>query len=308
MAAAIAIVISELLVQTLITAASISAGGAVALAAAANADATATADGSAVGGSVGIGAGVALVLSRVVNQATVPAGLTVSAGSLVVSATVAEQDGDDVSTVTATATSGAGGDVGIAGSVAIAIIDHDTLAAIAGLVQLSGGDVAVTAASAIDATVKALPGTDGATGESFGLGVSFALVILDDETLAHLAGTGRITGAGGVSLAATARTTAATEARMGAAATGDSGVAVTPAIAITLSNVTTRARIDAGADGLITLAGDLALRATQNATATSDAGATAAAGAAAVGVALALTIGQHAATVTLGRSIAAGAG
>ncbi|QTV78939.1 hypothetical protein KAE78_06970 [Microbacterium sp. NIBRBAC000506063] len=305
-AAAVGIVVSTVLARTIITsdADEITAGTTVRLAAAGNADAASAADGSATGGSAAIGAGVAVTLSRLATEATVPAHLTVEAHDVEIAAVVAADGDDDTSTISARSASGAAADVGIAGSVAIAIVDHDTTAALHGTVRLTGGDLTLTAASAVKTTVTALPAGDGVTGDSVGIGVSFALAILDDATTALIADGAQVLGARDITLDASAVTEVTTEARMGAASGAD-GVAVTPAVAITLSNAVTTAEIGIATD-VLTLSGSLRLNSTQRSLAASTAGATAVAGSAAVGFGLALTIAPHGAKSTLARNVNAG--
>ncbi|MBX3093015.1 MAG: hypothetical protein KF680_00510, partial [Cryobacterium sp.] len=306
-AAAIGVAISTVTVRTIITAnvSTIVAGGTVTLASAANADVSSGGDGSATdGGTAAIGAGVALSLSRVVNEAIIPGTLSVTANSLRLFATVADNGADQTATVTAAASAGAAGGVSVAGSVAIAIIDQDTLAAVYGTVLLTGGDLLITARSALESMVTALPGLDGASGDSVGIGIAFALTILDDDTQALIGNGVSVMGARDIVVSAAAETTATSEARMGAAATDSGGVAVTPAVAITLSNVSTSARIGTSTATLVVLR-DLVLTADQNASASAIAGASATAGQAAIGVGLALTIAPHGALATLARNATA---
>ena len=114
-----------------------------------------------------------------------PETLTVTAHDLVLSATVAVDRADDTATVSATASSGAAGGVSVAGSVALALVDQETLAAIRGTVVLTGGDASLTAASKVAATARALPdGVGDSASGSVGIGVSFAIVLLDDTVTA----------------------------------------------------------------------------------------------------------------------------
>ena len=115
-------------------------------------------------------------------------------------------------------------------------MNHTTRAGLDGTVSLTGGDATLTAASAVSSTVKALPAGAGVTDAGdFGFGASVALNLITDRTSAEIADGGTLTGGRDVTLAATATNAAVTEARMGAAG-GD--VALSPAVAVTLSNVT----------------------------------------------------------------------
>src|SRR5690606_34120207 len=128
-------------------------GGTVTLATSANTDAASVADGSATDGDkAAIGAAVALTISNVDNHAIVPHTLTITANALTVSATVTPKGTDVTSTVSAIASSGAAGGVAIAGSVAIAVVNQDTLAALYGTVLLSGGDAVLASASSVEST------------------------------------------------------------------------------------------------------------------------------------------------------------
>uniref|UniRef100_UPI0032217262 beta strand repeat-containing protein n=1 Tax=Microbacterium sp. TaxID=51671 RepID=UPI0032217262 len=305
-AAAIGITIATVRAETIITPAvtAIVAGTSVTLSAGANTDATSSADGSAAGsGSATIGAGVALTLANVTNRATVPATLTVTAHDLTVAALVQPDGADTTATFGAASTSGAGGGkISVAGSFALAVVNHTTLAAVYGTVILTGGDATLTATSAVASTVTALPVGEGvsASGDA-GIGASVALNLITDTTRAEIADGVSLTGARTVTLTATATDAATTEARMGAKG---GGVALAPAVAITISNVTTQTRLGTG---VLQLAGDLAMTATQTASAdTTAASITLDATDAAIGVALALTIANHGATSTLARNTTAG--
>ncbi|MGA7147550.1 MAG: hypothetical protein WBX17_03560, partial [Microbacterium sp.] len=325
-AAAIGIVVAEVHAESLILpeVAAITAGGQLRVESAANTDARSGGDGSSVssGGDANIGVGVALTLATTVNRSIVPATLSATAGDVVVSATVAA-DGDDVTgTYGATAASGAGGgNISVAGSVAIAIITTDTLATVLGTLALTSGDVAVAARSAIDGTVTALPhkaGDEDGDGEvegpggedfiggvstegDFGLGAAFVLVLDTHRTSALIGDDVVISGAQDVVVSAEATDAVTAEAKMGAKG---GGVAIAPAISIVLSTVTTTARIGTGS---LETSGDVWIRATQIASALNTTTAAAIAGTdAAVGISFALTIPNHDVVAELARTIDAG--
>src|SRR6185295_16359610 len=156
------------------------------------------ADGSAVtaeGGDAAIGVGVAINYARMLNTAVIPSTATIDAIGVTVSATMHSQH-----EFYARASSGAGGgDVGIAGSVAINIVNLQTLAVIPGgaTIDANGGNVSVSAASDSSTGTSALPaeapgdGTvSGVTGAgSVGVGASVAVSIMDDLTVAGIDGT-----------------------------------------------------------------------------------------------------------------------
>ena len=76
-----------------------------------------------VGVKVGTGVGVAVALNALdtLNQASIGAGSSITAGDLSLQATVTDLSGDLTPSFTATATSGAAGeDIGVAGSLALA--------------------------------------------------------------------------------------------------------------------------------------------------------------------------------------------
>src|SRR5690606_34843319 len=125
------------------------------------------------------------------NRAVLPAGVTVTAGSLAIAAS------GSPSTVTADATAGAGGgSVSVAGSVAIALVDRITEARLDGAAQLTGA-LTITAESELEVAVTALPALDGVSGESVGLGASVAVAVVDDATTAAI-GAGAAAGAASV--------------------------------------------------------------------------------------------------------------
>ncbi|MGO4276936.1 hypothetical protein AB4Z22_45095, partial [Paenibacillus sp. TAF58] len=133
-----------------------------------------------------IGAAVAVTLANATNQASLPAGDTVKAKSLTVSAGVTNNAGDQVSTDAATATSGAGASdakLSVAGSFALVIATQTTLAQVAGTVNLTAGALTVTATSALASTAKADPadGT-GVSAGTVGVGASVALDLVTDTT------------------------------------------------------------------------------------------------------------------------------
>ncbi len=283
----------------------LTAGGLVTLASSANTDAATSADGSASQGATAtIGAAVAITLANVTNQALLPAGDTVHAKALTVSATETVNGADVTSTYGAQATSGAGGGkISVAGSLGLAVINQTTTAEVAGTVVLTGGDATIVAASNAASTVKAEPTPGGVTATNVGVGASVALNLITDTTTATLDDGVSLTGAANVTMSATAADAAITEAKMGA--TGGK-VDIAPAVAVTLSNVTTTSRVGTlGAP--LSLTGSFTGSATQNASASSTAGAVVAGGTtAAIGVGVALTIANHTVTATTARSITAG--
>ena len=117
----------------------ITANGLLKLSSSNNTDGAALSDGSAVGSTttLGIGAGVSVNLVKSVNEASIGAGATVSANGVtleaLMTATPLSVGTDQTNTMDAEAKSGAGGTkVGLAGSLALNIIDTSSQALIKG--------------------------------------------------------------------------------------------------------------------------------------------------------------------------------
>ena len=264
--------------------------GAFSLTTTADTDATARADGSAVtaeGGDASIGVGVAVNYAKVINTIVVPSNAVISAHGVTISSTM-----HSVHEFASQASSGAGtGDVGIAGSIAINIVNLQTSAVIpAGAsVDAHGGDVSVAAASDSTTSTTALPaeGTTGVSGAgSVGVGASVAIAIMDDVTTAAIDGT--LTGGANLSVTATTTNGMFTDAKTGASA---AEVAVAPAISIVITNLTTRASLGTGAG--VDVTGNVVIRAEQTAQAIGRARGDTEGGDASIGVAFVLTIAHH---------------
>src|SRR5262249_15820860 len=125
--------------------------GALTLKTSANTDAKAKGDGSAsvTGGSgVTVGVGVAVNLANVVNEAGVQGGAVVTSTGFAADASETNVAGDTTNSFAAETTAGAsGGQVGVAGSVAIDIVNVDTTGGIrsGGIVNAGTGDVSLGA-------------------------------------------------------------------------------------------------------------------------------------------------------------------
>jgi len=160
--------------------------------------------------------------------------------------------------------------------------------------------VSIRAASDASTGTSALPEelTGGVSGAaSVGIGASVAVAIVDDTTTAELTGT--LNGGRNLVLYATTTHLETTTAKTGAAG---GKVAISPAVAIALSNITTTATVSTGNSLVIT--GSFSATADQTASAvTSAAGDAKDATTAAVGVALALTIANHRTEATLARNL-----
>ncbi|WP_299742259.1 leukotoxin LktA family filamentous adhesin [Devosia sp.] len=292
----------------------VSAGGALTVRAVGNADGKVTASGSAVStdgvpaSQVGIGAAVAV--NKVATATTARLGVaSYSAGAVTVEALkadVAALLANPASTATrtdtylASATSGAGGSkVGIAGSLGLNLIDTESSARIAAaaIVTITGaGAVSLKADNRSTATAEALPVETGATGGKVGVGVSAAINIIANRSIAELEDTAVLTGAGAVSLNANGNFTSVAEGKAGASG----GVSITPALGLNLIGNTTSARIGTGAT---MSAGSVAVSAVQQATTTTKAAAAATGATAAIGASLALALVNDTVSATTARSL-----
>ncbi len=200
-AAAISINVSENVTRASIAAGqTITAGGTVMVSASANSDAAADADASATqAGSVGIAAAVAINVADVTNEAIVHGGAVVHADGLTVRATMRDVSGNTTHTFSADAMPGvADGDIGIAGSVTINIVDTTTRAVVltGATVDLANQDLVVMAAADTDSTSTAKPEDEGGGGTDVGIGGSFALNVITNLVVAEIEDGVTLTGTG----------------------------------------------------------------------------------------------------------------
>jgi hypothetical protein len=299
----------------------ITAGGVLTLAAINNTDGQIEAIGDAVGAAdasgetppaaqIGIGAAVAVNVVKARNDATLGVAAH-SVGGLALSALKRDVAGfmaDPASTALredvylAKASSGAGASkVGLAGSLALNLVDTQSVA------RLQGGSVTVTGTGAVSvlsdnrmrATAEALPVGAGASGASVGIGASVALNILANRSVAEIADGAALGGAGDLTLSARGTYVAVTTAEAGSAG----GVSLTPALALSLITNTTTARLGSG--GVQTVAGSVSVLAAQHASVTTTASGKAAGSKAAIGAALALALVDDRALATTARNITA---
>jgi hypothetical protein len=299
----------------------ITAGGVLTLAAINNTDGQIEAIGDAVGAAdasgetppaaqIGIGAAVAVNVVKARNDATLGVAAH-SVGGLALSALKRDVAGfmaDPASTALredvylAKASSGAGASkVGLAGSLALNLVDTQSVA------RLQGGSVTVTGTGAVSvlsdnrmrATAEALPVGAGASGASVGIGASVALNILANRSVAEIADGAALGGAGDLTLSARGTYASVTTAEAGSAG----GVSLTPALALSLITNTTTARLGSG--GVQTVAGSVSVLAAQHASVTTTASGKAAGSKAAIGAALALALVDDRALATTARNITA---
>ncbi|RJR48541.1 MAG: calcium-binding protein, partial [Desulfobacteraceae bacterium] len=285
---------------------------------------------------VGVGVAVALNVANVTNEASIGQSAVVSAGSLSISAGMAPRSGETSPTHTfgADATAGAGNaDIGIAGSVAINIVDLDTIASVKPGAQVTltgtGGanDASLSATAVTASNAIAQPTTTGgAGGGSLGIGASVALNIVDAETKAEIGGaileegTGHVlvqgatlAGANDLTLVAASENTVTTTAKAGASATstgssgsgGSGGVGVGAAVAISVVNNDTFAQVGSG--GTLTLTGNLSATATHTGiTRTTADGSVSQGSSAAIGAAISIGIATDNTIATTSRGLDVG--
>jgi hypothetical protein len=298
----------------------ITAGGTLTLRSAANAAGEITADGAAVGegepSQVGIGAAVAVNKVASTNLAQLGTA-THTVGGLEITADkldVAAFADDDTSTATladsylASATSGAGGSkVGIAGSLGLNLTDTESAALISddAVVNMTGtGGISLTADNQIEAKSEALPVDDGASGGKVGIGVSAAINIIANRSIAEIGDDVVIaldasrTTAPDITLSASGNFTTEAAAQAGAAG----GISLTPALGLSMVSNATTAQLGAG--GVLNV-GSIEISATQEAATTTSAAAAAQGSTAAVGAALALAMVNDDVIAATARSISA---
>ncbi|MEX1660830.1 leukotoxin LktA family filamentous adhesin [Thioclava sp. 15-R06ZXC-3] len=293
---------------------SITAGGALSVETANNTTGSVTTDGTAVGdtpAAVGIGAAVAVNVVHTKNDATLGDGtvnatsVTVSALKLDVAKLVAGDPADALGdTYLTSATSGAGGSkVGLAGSLALNLVDTQSQATIAdnATVTLTGGDLTLSSDNETTTTATALPDETGAAGGKVGIGASVAINIVANRSTATLGDGAALNGAGGITLSASAVHDITTTAEAGSSG----GVSITPVVALAMVNNTTMAQLGTQLAG-VTTSGQVTIAAIQQASATTSAKGQAAGGTAAVGAALALNLVNDTVTATTNRNISAG--
>ncbi len=302
---------------------SVTSAGALGLRTASNAVGKAVASGAAVGvedaagntpdpSAVGIGAAVAVNSVKVQNNAMLGVaahnvgGLTIEALSLDVAKLMASPASTDTArdSYVASATSGAGaGKVGIAGSLALNLIDTQSAARImndAAVTVTGGGDVNLVADNRTGTTAEAKPTGGGATGDTVGVGASVALNIVANRSVAELGDGAALVGAGEVSLDAAAMHTVETLAEAGSAG----GISLTPVVALSLVNNTTSARLGSGA--VLDTSGAVSVAAAQDASTTTTAKADAAGATAAIGASLALALVDDRVLATTARNVSSG--
>ena len=294
----------------------ITAGGALKVSSSNNTDGAALTDGSAVGSTaaVGIGAGISINLVKSVNEASIGQNALVSASGITLEALMKDVKGDGsdfVNTFNTEAKSGAGGSkVGLAGSLALNLIDTSSQALLKSGAQAHalGGNVSLTADDRTSTTGKALPADGGgASGGKVGIGASVAVNVVANRSTAEIQDTAKLDGARDLSLQANGQFDMLTQAEAGS----QGGISITPSVAVSVVNNSTTARVGASATAL-KLTGDLLVQAQQTSSTSTLAKGSSQGAKAAIGAAVAVALVDDEVSATTAREInatgAAGAG
>ncbi|QCO54427.1 leukotoxin LktA family filamentous adhesin [Pseudorhodobacter turbinis] len=272
------------------------AAGAVSVSTSSANNAAVIADGSAVDSDTGVGVALGINIAKVANDAVITSAVNAASASL---SSLRPAAGN---VFTTTATSGAGAtDVGLAGSFALNLIDTQAMARVASgsVVTVAGGAVSLAADNATQSRASALPTGGGASGKSVGVGAGIAMNIASNRSTAEVSDGGVVTGADDLTLAASGTYAGVTKAEAGSSG----GVSVTPALALSMINNTTTARLGTGGPQSVT--GDVIVSAAQSSTITTEASGKAAGSKAAIGAALALALVDDRALATTARNVAA---
>ena len=210
--------------------------------------ATTEADGTAASGSPGVGVAAALNFADGSTRAALGDGVAITAPGASFTATTTTDAAFGARSVSgAGSTSG----VAVAGSLALHLGVLRTEAMVeAGATASSTGALSFTANSNTHHSARALPKTNGATGESTGVGASVAINIVDEVTRAQ-ADTGVVLTGTALTQTADATLDVDTEAQGGASG----GTAVAPVVAVTVVNSDARAGLAVGSS--VTLSGGL---------------------------------------------------
>ncbi|HEY3485969.1 MAG TPA: hypothetical protein VGK49_11325, partial [Ilumatobacteraceae bacterium] len=259
---------------------------------------TSNADGSAVGSnnSGGVGVGVAVTLADITNRAYIDGTVAVTASALVVES-LQTNTKDEFS---ATAKSGVGdsGSVGVAGSLAVLVVDKldDAVLDANAALDVNDATVSLTALSTTENKATATAATD-VGGDTTGVGASVAINLVFDTTNAGLVDGAALTNPDSLTIAATTTDTMETKIKTGA----EGGNAIAAGVATSFSIITTTASIGTGAD--VVVDGTVSATATQDATVTTLAEGAADGGDLAVGVAIALAVVEHTVESLLSRNL-----
>ncbi len=230
--------------------AAVTAGGNVAVLASGGGDADATANARAVNGLDAVGFGFAVDYDAQTIEASIGTATLVTALGITVEADV-PRDGSETSTAEAMA--GAGALAGVAGAVALNLVDNSTDAQILGTAPIDAPNfIDVEAAGNTDAAATA---GDSIGGTVAGAGVSLAANLVVDHTEASVVAGARLDSLGTIRIEADGTQSMQSEA----AGTASAGLAAIPAsltadalLATTAASVGDGARIDMGGLGTTT--------------------------------------------------------
>ncbi|AZO95863.1 hypothetical protein [Halocella sp. SP3-1] len=224
-------------------------------------DSNVTADGSTVnGGDTAIGAAVGVNVvdssNKAVSDRKLNAGaVEVTAGMNDYSAVGAPQTTSNFST---NVTSGAaGGNLGIAGGLAVNVIDQTSHALVQNNLKLNNGDLIINAVNNTEQIATSLPVEDNTSGDSVGVGAAVAINIAkNNQALAKIATGAAITDGNKISLNASGTHLVETTAEAGVAG----GTAITPVVALSVIKNSSIAEISDNSQAL-DITGDLIINA-----------------------------------------------
>ncbi|WP_114325052.1 hypothetical protein [Candidatus Colwellia aromaticivorans] len=278
---------------------SITTTGQTQITTAAAADSKAEGDGSAVDGSNSVGIGVAVAVNSLNQSNTATARHITSNGGLTVSATQIE---DEINDTGATATSGAGAaNVGVAGSVAVNVVNNRAAATYADG-TVSSGDVIIKASNDASSTTKAGASIEG-EGDSVGVGAGIAIDVGVNDTLALIASDADITGSDSVVVDADSTFAADLKGEAGQGEGADGGsVGVNATVAVGVYSNNTQAEI-AAADTTLLSAGAVHVGASNTNTIAVETNAEAAGSTAAVGASIAIGVSNTDTQAMINRNV-----
>lgn len=287
----------------------IEAGGTLSVLAGNDVDAHAKADGSAKGkATTGVGVGLAInVVPEAHTTAAIGEDATIDVHGLRMFAGMTAAN-DSTHVVGAEAVSGASAsEKAGAGALALSVFLPKSTATIGAgsTVDANGGDLTLAAEEATESQVTATPSKEQATGKSLGVGLSFAINVVEPEARAEIPDTVHIQDVKDVALIASTRDELDTKASAGASAQGggqgQAGAGSGAASALTARTI---ARLGTGSELVAT--GQVAVDATHKDTVKTTAGADSKGEETAVGVSIALSYESVTTTATTDRDIDAG--
>ena len=187
----------------------------------------------------------------------------------------------------------------VAGALAVNVVSNHSLAAIKpnADIQLTGGDLTVSATDNAENVANALPQKDPTTAETRALGASFAVDVAQNKTLAEIGTNVDVSNAVDISVLANSTDKMLTKAEAGVKA----GKAFAPVVGVSYHNNDTTAVIRPGPE--IVQAGDANIAATHAGSTVTNAEGSAEATQRAINAAFALTISEDTTLATLERNL-----